>query len=77
MASDTTIGYLPQDGIVHHGRTVFDEVVLGLRRSCWRSRPSSTRSRRQLAHATEDGAGHEKLLERYAEVTERFKQLGG
>jgi ATP-binding cassette subfamily F protein 3 len=28
MASDTTIGYLPQDGIVHHGRTVYDEVVL-------------------------------------------------
>src|SRR3954471_11757182 len=28
MASDTTIGYLPQDGIVHGGRTVYDEVVL-------------------------------------------------
>ena len=28
MASDTTIGYLPQDGIVHHGRTVYEEVVL-------------------------------------------------
>src|SRR5262245_28252303 len=28
MASDTTIGYLPQDGIVHHGRAVYDEVVL-------------------------------------------------
>ena len=31
----------------------------------------------KLAHATEDGDGHEKLLERYAEVTERFKHLGG
>src|SRR5260221_7637184 len=28
MASDTPIGYLPQDGIVHHGRTVYDEVIL-------------------------------------------------
>src|SRR3954453_23062334 len=28
MASDTTIGYLPQDGIVHKGRTVREEVVL-------------------------------------------------
>src|SRR6266540_1482753 len=28
MASDTTIGYLPQDGIVHKGRTVYQEVVL-------------------------------------------------
>src|SRR5712691_11226113 len=28
MASDTTIGYLPQDGIVHGGRTVYDEFAL-------------------------------------------------
>src|SRR5207244_4599421 len=28
MASDTTIGYLPQDGLVHQGRAVYDEVVL-------------------------------------------------
>ena len=28
MASDTTIGYLPQDGIVHHGRTLHEEVSL-------------------------------------------------
>ena len=34
MASDTTIGYLPQDWVVHHGRTVYDEVVLASR-SCW------------------------------------------
>ena len=51
MASDTTIGYLPQDGIVHHGRTVYDEVVARLRRSCWRSRRSSTTSR-TLSQAT-------------------------
>jgi len=31
MASDTTIGYLPQDGIVHAGRSVYAEVVTGLR----------------------------------------------
>ncbi len=28
MASDTTIGYLPQDGIVHQGKTVHEEVVM-------------------------------------------------
>ena len=27
MASDTTIGYLPQDGLVHAGRTVHEECV--------------------------------------------------
>jgi len=28
MASDTSIGYLPQDGIVHHGRSIHEEVSL-------------------------------------------------
>jgi len=34
MASDTTIGYLPQDGIVHHGRSVREEVVRAFA-TCW------------------------------------------
>jgi ATP-binding cassette subfamily F protein 3 len=76
MASDTTIGYLPQDGIVHHGRTVYDEVVLAFE-ELLALKAEQHRIEDQLAHATEDGDGHDKLLERYAEVTERFKQLGG
>jgi ATP-binding cassette subfamily F protein 3 len=76
MASDTTIGYLPQDGIVHHGRTVYDEVVLAFE-ELLALRDEQHRIEDELAHATEDGGGHEKLLERYAFVTERFKQLGG
>jgi ATP-binding cassette subfamily F protein 3 len=75
MASDTTIGYLPQDGIVHRGRTVYEEVVLAFA-EILALRDEQHRIEDALAHATEDG-GHEKLLERYAEVTERFKQLGG
>jgi ATP-binding cassette subfamily F protein 3 len=76
MASDTTIGYLPQDGIVHHGRTVYDEVVLAFA-ELLALKAEQHEIEERLAHATEDGSGHEKLLERYAEVTERFKQLGG
>jgi ATP-binding cassette subfamily F protein 3 len=76
MASDTTIGYLPQDGIVHHGRNVYDEVVLAFQ-ELLALKTEQHRIEDTLAHATEDGAGHEKLLERYAEVTERFKQWGG
>src|SRR5262245_22703921 len=76
MASDTTIGYLPQDGIVHHGRSVYDEVVLAFEELLGLKAEQHDIEER-LAHATEDGDGHEKLLERYAEVTERFKQLGG
>jgi ATP-binding cassette subfamily F protein 3 len=75
MASDTTIGYLPQDGIVHHGRTVHEEVVLAFA-GLLALKEEQHRIEDALAHATEDG-DHDRLLERYAEVTERFKQGGG
>jgi ATP-binding cassette subfamily F protein 3 len=76
MASDTTIGYLPQDGIVHHGRTVYGEVVLAFQ-DLLALREEQHRIEDALAHASEAGNGHVKLLERYSEVTERFKHLGG
>jgi ATP-binding cassette, subfamily F, member 3 len=76
MASDTTIGYLPQDGIVHKGRTVYEEVVLAFG-ELLALKEEQHKIEDQLAHATEDAGGHEKLLERYAEVMERFKHLGG
>jgi ATP-binding cassette subfamily F protein 3 len=77
MASDTTIGYLPQDGLVHRGRTVYDEVVLAFQELI-ALREEQHRIEDTLATAThDDGGEHEKLLERYAEVTERFKHLGG
>jgi ATP-binding cassette, subfamily F, member 3 len=75
MASGTTIGYLPQDGIVHHGRTVHEEVVLAFEELLALKKEQHEIEER-LAHATEDG-DHDKLLERYAEVTDRFKQGGG
>jgi ATP-binding cassette subfamily F protein 3 len=77
MASETTIGYLPQDGIVHEGHTVYEEVVLAFR-ELLALKEEQHRIEDSLAHATEeDGGDHQRLLERYAEVTERFKQLGG
>ena len=76
MASETTIGYLPQDGIVHYGRTVYDEVVLAFE-TILALKAEQHQIEDRLAHATEDGGDHERLLERYSEVTERFKHLGG
>jgi ATP-binding cassette, subfamily F, member 3 len=76
MASDTTIGYLPQDGIVHKGRTVYDEVVLAFQ-ELLALKEEQHQIEDALAHATQDGDGHDKMLERYAEVMERFKHLGG
>ncbi len=76
MASGTTIGFLPQDGIVHHGRTVYAEVVLAFE-DLLALRDEQHRIEETLAEANEQDSGLEKLLERYSEVTERFKARGG
>ncbi len=77
MASDTTIGYLPQDGIVHAGRTVYAEVVLAFE-ELLALKDEQHRIEDRLAEAThDDGGEHERLLVRYADVTDRFKHLGG
>src|SRR5687767_11662196 len=65
MASDTTIGYLPQDGIVHAGRTVHEEVVLAFA-ELLKLRDEQHRIEEALESATADG-DHDALLTRYAE----------
>src|SRR5215207_474699 len=54
MASDTTIGYLPQDGIVHAGRTVHEEVVTAFA-EILALKDEQGRIEDALAHATEGG----------------------
>jgi ATP-binding cassette subfamily F protein 3 len=77
MASDTTIGYLPQDGVVHYGRTVYDEVVLAFEELLALKREQHEIEDRMAATSHDDGGDHDRMLERYAEVTDRFKHLGG
>jgi ATP-binding cassette subfamily F protein 3 len=75
MASDTTIGYLPQDGLVHHGRTVYGEVTLAFE-ELLALKAEQHEIEEHLSEAA-DGGDHERLLTRYAEVTERFRDRGG
>jgi ATP-binding cassette subfamily F protein 3 len=78
MASDLTIGYLPQDGIDHKGRTLHAEVSLAFA-PLLALKEEQDRIESTLEHedpgTTEDE--HLALLDRYAEVMERFKQAGG
>jgi ATP-binding cassette subfamily F protein 3 len=78
MATETTIGYLPQDGIAHAGRTVKEEVSLAFE-SLLKLKAEQDRIEYTLGHedpgTTE--AEHLALLDRYADVTERFKRAGG
>ena len=78
MASDTTIGYLPQDGIVHHGRTVYDEVVLAFE-ELLRLKEEQHRIEEKLSEATPRRRRRSRAAcsSGTAEVTDRYKHLGG
>ena len=78
MASDLTIGYLPQDGISHKGQTLHAEVslafapLLALKEE--QNRIEATLEHEEPGTTEEEHLG---LLDRYAEVMEQFKQKGG
>jgi ATP-binding cassette, subfamily F, member 3 len=71
-----TIGYLPQDGLSHHGTTVFAEASLALK---------PLLDLKEEMHDLEVKLGdervspddHEALLHRYSEVQERFRIQDG
>src|SRR5438552_4678537 len=66
-----TVGYLPQDGLTHAGRTVFDEAANAF---------GSLLAMKAEMHALEERLGdsaipeteHELMLVRYADLQERF-----
>src|SRR5688500_8650811 len=71
-----TIGYLPQDGLVHSGRSVVDEASLALK---------PLLDMRAEMHELEHGLGdesvsvekHDAMLHRYSELQERFRIADG
>ncbi len=71
VAKGTTFGYLPQDGLEHHGRSLFDEVHSALAELLMMEQEL-----RQLEAkiASEHNPAE---LERYAELQHLFEQRGG
>ncbi|MGE3705170.1 MAG: ABC-F family ATP-binding cassette domain-containing protein [Vicinamibacterales bacterium] len=71
-----TVGYLPQDGLVHKGRTVLDEATLAF---------GDLLAMKAEMHALEDRLGdpsipeaeHDTMLARYADLQDRFRLRGG
>src|SRR5712691_13131522 len=71
-----TVGYLPQDGLSHSGRTVFDEAASAF---------GDLLALKAEMHALEDRLGdsaipeaeHEAMLVRYADLQERFRHGDG
>jgi ATP-binding cassette subfamily F protein 3 len=74
--ADLTIGYLPQDGLAHTGKTVFEEASLAF---------APLLAMKAEMHALEarmgeDGTSEDEqaaMLDRYAELTDRFRLAEG
>ena len=71
-----TIGYLPQDGLTHAGRTVFDEVSRGLQ-PLLDLKAEMHALEHQLGDRSVPPAKHARLLERYSEAQDAFHRHDG
>ena len=67
-----TLGYLPQDGLSHNGRSVKDEASLALKHLLDLKVEMHDLEER-LGDATVSEAEHEAILTRYSEVQDRFR----
>ncbi len=74
--SALTIGYLPQDGLAHSGRSVYDEVATAFQRLL-DVRTEMHGLETCLGDASVADGEHEAMLVRYAELTEEFRHRDG
>jgi ATP-binding cassette subfamily F protein 3 len=74
--STLTIGYLPQDGLAHAGRTVFEEASSAFQ-PLLDMKAEMHDIEHRLADPAVDEAGHESMLSRYAELQDRFRLADG
>ena len=71
-----TVGYLPQDGLIHTGRSLVDEA-----RTAFQPLLDIKRTMHELEHQLADERGsreeHEGILERYSELQHQFRDQDG
>ena len=71
-----TLGYLPQDGLSHRGRTIADEASQALK-PLLDMRAELAHIESQMADPAVGNDQHEALLSRYADVQDRFRLADG
>jgi ATP-binding cassette, subfamily F, member 3 len=74
--SGLTIGYLPQDGLNHSGRTLKEEAGLAFE-SLLDMRKEIQTLEDRLAHDTGHESEHAAMLSRYSELQDNFRRLEG
>jgi ATP-binding cassette subfamily F protein 3 len=75
-SSGLTVGYLPQDGLAHSGRNLLDETSLAFQ-PLLEIRAELDRIEHTLADQSLADGEHEKLLVRYHDLSESYRQGGG
>jgi ATP-binding cassette subfamily F protein 3 len=76
LAKGAAVGYLPQEGIVTRGRTLFDEAQSALARLLAMGEELEQLSDRLAATSAAD-PGHGALMERFGSLQEEFRLAGG
>jgi ATP-binding cassette, subfamily F, member 3 len=74
--SGLTVGYLPQDGLSHAGRTLVEEVGLAFKAQL-DMRAEIAALEERLGDDDADEAAHAEMLARYAELQEAFRREDG
>jgi ATP-binding cassette subfamily F protein 3 len=74
--SALTVGYLPQDGLSHSGRTVFDEAASAFG-SLLAMKAEMHALEAQLGNEAIPEAEHEQMLVRYADLQDQFRHGDG
>jgi len=74
--ANVTIGYLPQDGLTHEGRTVFEEASSAFQ-PLLDAKAEMHRIEHDLADPAVPAEAHEAMLERYAELQDQFRLADG
>ncbi|MBI2186299.1 MAG: ABC-F family ATP-binding cassette domain-containing protein [Acidobacteria bacterium] len=74
--ANLTIGYLPQDGLTHQGRTVFEEASSAFQ-PLLDMKAEMHEIEHRLGDASVPQAEHEAMLVRYSELQDRFRLADG
>src|SRR5258705_11422051 len=74
--SALTVGYLPQDGLTHSGRTVFEEASTAFA-ALLAMKTEMHALEERLGDETIPGAEHEAMLHRYTDLQDSFRRHDG
>ncbi len=74
--SDLTVGYLPQDGLTHSGRSVYEEAMLAFA-PLMAVKAEMHDLEDRLGHPDIPDAEHEQMLARYSDLQDRFRLHDG